>query len=59
MEEVKKQPPSLLFKKKGIPTLSTNFDEETLEQSGVKGSGTTGATSDSEIQVSTTSQEPI
>lgn len=39
-------------KKKVVPTLSTNLDdtEETHSSEVVKGSGTTGATSDSELQ---------
>ena len=41
-----------MFKKKAIPTLaSTNFDDETtpeLSEDRIKGSGTTGATSDSD-----------
>lgn len=48
-----------MFKKKALPTLaSTNFDDETtteLLEDPIKGSGTTGATSDSENQVIATS----
>ena len=60
MEEIKKPPPfSQMFKKKAIPTLaSTSFDEEaTFDKSdeAIKGSGTTGATSDSENQQISTS----
>lgn len=47
-----------MFKKKALPTLaSTNFDDETtteLLEDPIKGSGTTGATSDSENQVIST-----
>ncbi len=54
LEEVKKPTlPNLLLKKKVIPTLSTNFNDDSQDNSDVKGSGTTGATSDSELQVST------
>ena len=49
-----------MFKKKAIPTLSlTNFDDNEatpeLSEDPIKGSGTTGATSDSENQVLSTS----